>query len=53
MDCEIPLLIGSENSDQIREMGYEGNVVGVIRSAFQDDIDNFKDHGENDKYESS
>ena len=34
----MPLLTGPKASRQIREMGKEGNVVGVTCNALQEDI---------------
>lgn len=48
MDHEMPLLTGPEATQKIRELGYEGHIVGVTGNVLEEDIEYFKDHGASD-----
>jgi len=45
MDSVMPVLTGVEAARKIREMGYDGMIVGITGNVAQDDIDVFLDNG--------
>ena len=48
MDFVMPNMNGPEATRKIRELGYEGVIIGVTGNTLQSDIDEFKLHGAND-----
>jgi CheY-like chemotaxis protein len=48
MDFVMPNMNGPEATRKIRELGYEGIIIGVTGNTLQSDIDEFKLHGAND-----
>lgn len=45
LDKEMPVMDGYDALVAMREAGYEGRVVGVTGSAYQQDLDGFLGHG--------
>jgi signal transduction histidine kinase/ActR/RegA family two-component response regulator len=45
MDFEMPLLTGPAATKLIRQMGFEGSILGVTGNVLSEDIEFFKEHG--------
>ena len=50
MDFEMPIMTGPEATKAIREIGFNGTIIGVTGNVLQEDVDFFKDHGANEVF---
>ena len=48
MDFEMPLMTGPEATRAMRDVGYNGTIIGVTGNVLQEDIDFFMEHGANE-----
>merc|ERR1712130_444421 len=45
MDFEMPVLRGPEASQKLRDMGFNGIILGITGNVLKEDVDFFKEHG--------
>jgi CheY-like chemotaxis protein len=45
MDYEMPIMTGPEAAEAMRNVGYEGPIVGITGNILSEDTDYFKSHG--------
>lgn len=48
MDFEMPILTGPEATKKLRELGYQGAILGVTGNVLKEDVDFFLSKGAND-----